>query len=121
MASNSESVFKVQQNKSIGRYATATKSLAAGSIVFAEYPFVVGPKTNSRAVCLECCEPIDGTQNGPKCPKCFWPLCQDCKLNSNRKHHLKECALFVENKVKYHDLPTPQQECLQLECITPLR
>lgn len=121
MASKSERFFKVQQNKSVGRYLTATESLTAGSVIFEEYPFVVGPKPNSRAVCLECCEPIDGTQNGPKCNKCGWPMCEDCKLNSDRKYHSKECAIFVENKVKFHNLSTPQQECLQLECITPLR
>lgn len=121
MNRNENNFIKIQEKKSVGRYATATRALTAGSIIFEEIPFVIGPNPNTRAVCLECCAPIDGTSNGPKCNKCGWPMCDDCKLNSNRKHHSKECELFIQNKVKFHNLVTPHQICLQLDCITPLR
>lgn len=121
MASITENFFKVEKNDTVGRYTTATKALSAGSVVFEEYPFVVGPKPSTRAVCLECCEPVDGTSNGPRCNKCHWPMCDDCKLNSDRKYHSRECELFQANKVKFQNLPTPNHDCLQLDCITPLR
>lgn len=121
MSSEAKSYFKIEQNDSVGRYAIATKALTAGSVIFEEYPFVVGPKPNSKVVCLECCEPIDGTDKGPRCNKCGWPMCEDCRLNSTKKYHSKECELFVANKVKFQNLPASHQECLQLDCITPLR
>lgn len=121
MGLEGEKHFKIQQKESVGRYATATKALTAGSVIFEDLPFVVGPNPNTRTVCLECCAPVDGTVNGTRCNKCGWPMCDDCKLNSNRKIHEKECELFVQNKVKFHNLVTPHQMCLQLDCITPLR
>lgn len=121
MASTTKNFFKIGKSESMGRYATATKALTAGSVICEEYPFVVGPKPSSQAVCLECCGPVDGTSAGPRCNKCFWPLCEDCKLNSTRKYHSKECELFRENKVIFQNLPTANHECLQLDCITPLR
>lgn len=116
-----ETFFKVQHKETVGRFATATKTLPAGSIVFEEIPFVIGPNPDTRAVCLECCAPVDGTTDGSRCNKCGWPMCVDCKLNSTRKHHSKECEIFQQNKVKFHNLVTPHQICLQLNCISPLR
>lgn len=113
--------FTVQQKDAIGRYAVASQALNAGSIVFEELPFVVGPNPSTKPICLECCAPVDGTKGGPRCNKCGWPMCDDCKLNSTRKYHGKECELFQQNKVKFFDLVTPHQNCLQLDCITPLR
>lgn len=121
MVSDGKTLFKVEKKNSVGRYATAVETLPAGSIVFEELPFVVGPLANSRAVCLECCAPVDGTANGPRCNKCDWPMCDDCKLNSTRKHHEKECEIFEQNKVKFYALASPHQNCLQLECIMALR
>lgn len=121
MVSNAESNFKIKQNDSVGRYAVATKTLKAGDVLFEEYPFAVGPKTNSAAVCLECCAPIDGTEKGSKCGKCGWPLCESCKLNTTLPNHSGECEVFQQNKVKFYCLPQPGQVCLQFECITPLR
>lgn len=113
--------FKVQQKETVGRFATAIKDLKAGSVVLEDTPFVVGPNPNTKPVCLECCAPVDGRKDGPRCNKCGWPMCDDCKLNSTRKYHQKECDLFVENKVKFFDLVSPHQICMQLDCITPLR
>ncbi|XP_031629663.1 SET domain-containing protein SmydA-8-like isoform X2 [Contarinia nasturtii] len=113
--------FQIKEKKIVGRYATATKALTAGSVVFEEAPFVIGPNPDSTAICLECYAPVDGTIYGTRCNKCGWPMCDECKLNSSRKNHSKECELFVQNKVKFHNLSTPHQICLQLDCITPLR
>lgn len=121
MSSSEKIHFKIQQKESCGRYATATEPLAAGSVVFEEIPFVIGPNPNSRVVCLECCAPVDGTANGTRCNKCGWPMCDDCKLNSSRKYHEKECAHFVQNNVRFYNMVTPHQVCLQMDCIAPLR
>lgn len=121
MVSDTIKNFKLLQNDQLGRYAVASKSLGAGSVIFEEIPFAVGPKPDSSAVCLECCAPVDGSNDGPRCNKCNWPMCDDCKLNSSRKYHSKECELFQQNKIKFQNLPTPHHVCLQLDCITPLR
>lgn len=121
MVVDTKNHFKVLQNDQLGRYTVATQTLPAGSIVFEEYPFAIGPKTSSPAICLECCAPVDGTSNGPRCNKCDWPMCDDCKLNSKRKLHATECELFQSRRVKFQNLPTAHQICLQLDCITPLR
>lgn len=113
--------FKVLQQDKVGRYAVATKPLSAGSIIFEEHPFAIGPKAGSPAICLECCTPVDGSSNGPRCNKCGWPLCDDCKLNSSRQLHARECELFQSKRVKFQHLPTAHHVCLQLDCITPLR
>lgn len=121
MVSDEIKHFTVERRDSVGRFTVATETLAAGAIIFEELPYVIGPQANTRAVCLECCAPVDGTKNGTRCNKCGWPMCDDCKLNSTRKHHEKECEVFQQNKVKFYDLVTPYQNCLQLECITALR
>lgn len=121
MTSNSTNLLRVEQNSDIGRYAVAAKAVVAGTIILEELPFVVGPKPNTPTICLECCTPVDGTANGTRCQHCHWPLCDDCKLNSPRKNHSIECAEFVKNNVKFQNLPTANQICLQLDCITPLR
>lgn len=121
MVLEAKNLFKVQQNDSIGRFTVASSDLKAGSIVYEEIPYVIGPNPSTRALCLECCAPVDGTSNGPRCNKCGWPMCDDCKLNSTRKYHEKECAIFDQNKVKFFDLVTPHQICMQLDFITPLR
>lgn len=110
--------FEINEKTELGRYSIAAKSIVAGEILFEEYPFVVGPKPNTSPVCLGCCCPVDGSENGPRCPECRWPLCTDCKDNDL---HRKECKLFVENKVIFHAFPSFDSACMQLDCITPLR
>lgn len=121
MVVDTKNHFKVLHQEKLGRYAVATKSLSAGSIIFEELPFAIGPKVSSPAICLECCTPVDGSSNGPRCNKCNWPMCDECKLNSSRKLHARECELFQSNRVKFQNLPTANHVCLQLDCITPLR
>ncbi|XP_037035204.1 SET domain-containing protein SmydA-8-like [Bradysia coprophila] len=110
--------FEVKQSSEFGRYTTATKNILAGDIIFEEYPFVVGPKANVPPVCLVCCYTVDGSENGPRCPKCRWPLCGNC---IGHEYHLEECDLFVQNHVKFEDFESYEEPCLQLDCITPLR
>ncbi|XP_053691863.1 SET domain-containing protein SmydA-8 [Sabethes cyaneus] len=114
--------FKVLENPELGRYSVAAKVIQAGEILFEEKPFAIGPKVDSPPVCLECCCTVDGSAAGPKCAFCGWPICEECGENlSNIVYHKKECALFVENKVKFQNVPNSNISCIQLDCITPLR
>lgn len=110
--------FEVKQCSEFGRYTIATKNILAGDIIFEEYPFVVGPKPSVPPVCLVCCYPVDGSEDGPRCPDCRWPLCENC---IGHKFHLEECKIFVQNKVKFYDFASYEEPCMQLDCITPLR
>lgn len=44
--------FKELQNDVLGRYAVAARNLEADELIHEELPFVVGPKSDSRVVCL---------------------------------------------------------------------
>ncbi|KAJ6640179.1 SET domain-containing protein SmydA-8, isoform A [Pseudolycoriella hygida] len=109
--------IKLTENRTLGRYAIVTDNVSAGEILFEEYPFVVGPKSNSKLICLVCCRPID--TDGLRCPKCKWPLCEKCV---DEQIHRLECEIFVNNSVKFYGAYGSENEvCLQLDCITPLR
>ncbi|XP_055542478.1 SET domain-containing protein SmydA-8 [Wyeomyia smithii] len=113
---------KVLENAELGRYSVADRNINAGEVLFEENPFAIGPKADSFPVCLECCRSVDGNAGGPKCPLCGWPMCEDCSENLNNiVNHKKECALFVENKVKFQNVKDSNASCVQLDCITPLR
>lgn len=104
----------------MGRYAIIDENVSAGEILFDEYPFVVGPKNNSKIICLVCCSPFNAVaSNVPKCVKCKWPLCENC---IGEQIHNLECEVFVENSVQFYDLNEAENDvCCQLDCITPLR
>lgn len=109
---------KLKENAILGRYAIIDRNVSAGEILFEEYPFVFGPKNNSKIICLACCRPLYGNVV-QKCPKCKWPLCENC--HDEEMHNL-ECEIFVKNSVPFYDLIGMENEvCLQLDCITPLR
>lgn len=112
--------IKLTENRTLGRYAIIDQNVCAGDILFEEYPFVVGPKNNSKIICLVCCRPLNGpAANEHKCPKCKWPLCEKC---INEQIHNLECEIFVKNAVSFYDVHgTGNEVCLQLDCITPLR
>lgn len=111
--------IKITENKILGRYAITSENVSAGEILVEEYPFVFGPKSNSKVICLVCCESVDETSSGPRCPKCNWPLCDKCI--DEDVHHL-ECDVFVKNGVVFYNFKgTGNEVCLQLDCITPLR
>lgn len=112
--------IKLTENRTLGRYAVIDEKVSAGEILFDEYPFVVGPKNNSKVLCLVCCRPLHGATNaGQRCPKCKWPLCEKC---INEQIHELECEIFARNSVAfYNSNETENEVCLQLDCITPLR
>lgn len=114
-------LMSVVRRPSLGRYACANIKLSAGDLIIDELPFVVGPKPNVPPVCLACYTPVDGSGDGPRCPRCRWPLCEKCQKIFDGGHHAGECAIFVANKVKFQDFPFADVPCLQLDCITPLR
>lgn len=112
--------FCVKKNHEFGRFAVATKEIQSGEIVLSESPFVVGPKSGSLCVCLECFRRIDATANGTRCKNCFWPLCVD-HFERSCENHKRECDIFKAAKCKFFNLSDPDAICLQLDCITPLR
>lgn len=112
-------VFNVLECPELGRYGVASRNLKAGEIIFAEQPFAIGPKASSSPLCLECACPLDGGASGPKCPKCGWPLCEECV--ESVVYHKEECDLFVKHKAKFQNVQDSDDSCVQLDCITPLR
>lgn len=116
-----DNFIETQQNDIFGRFSIAKEFIPAGTVLFEETPFVIGPKPNTTPLCLECCCSVDGTVNGSRCSNCKWPLCEECQKNLNLKYHCLECEVFTKNKVRFQNLPSADQLCLQLDCITPLR
>jgi hypothetical protein len=113
--------FSIEKNSELGRYAVATEDLQPGSYLFDELPFAVGPKARTLCCCLECYCLIDGTASGSRCEKCSWPLCVDCSKLTEFSSHKRECEIFQAAKCKFYNLPDPNMDCIQLDCITPLR
>lgn len=114
--------YKVLECPELGRYAVSAKNLKAGEVILEETPFAIGPKVDSAPLCLECCCPVDGGADGPKCSTCGWPLCEECNDDKDSiVYHKQECALFVKNKVKFQNVEDSTASCMQLDCITPLR
>ena len=113
----------VKRNDEYGRYVTAAQALIAGDILFEEIPFAYGPKQDSPVVCLNCYCPLDGAvENGQRCSKCTWPLCDACnKLEQCNIHVDCECHVFSESKAKFQNSSKITERCTQMDCITPLR
>lgn len=130
-------LVEVKQNKTLGRYATVSKDVLAGEILFEEDPFVVGPKPQIGICCLGCCRLLVSNKNDvvnkpapvaftQRCAKCEWPLCsENCPMR--RWHDEAECNIFAENRVKFYgilndvDADDGENVCMQMDCITPLR
>uniref|UniRef100_A0A336M3G2 CSON011387 protein n=1 Tax=Culicoides sonorensis TaxID=179676 RepID=A0A336M3G2_CULSO len=123
--SKKDEKFKVLHNEILGRYAVAAHDLEEDELIHEEMPFVVGPKSDSRVVCLECYCPVDGGVNGPRCDLCSWPLCMSCNSNYRKsksfKYHGDECEIFRENAFKFQNVLDSTKPCPQFECITPMR
>ncbi|XP_039444036.1 SET domain-containing protein SmydA-8-like [Culex pipiens pallens] len=115
----SKDQFTVLESPELGRYGVARRNLRAGEIIFEEQVFAIGPKASTSPLCLECASPVDGGADGPKCPQCGWPLCEECVRSV--VYHKAECDLFVKNKVKFQNQQNTDGCCAQLDCITPLR
>lgn len=114
--------FSIEKNPELGRFAIASRDIESGDKFFEELPFIVGPKPNTTCCCLECYSPVNATSSGSRCENCFWPLCEQCKnLSEPLTHHKRECDVFKAAKCKFFNLKDPNDICLQLDCITPLR
>ncbi|XP_050101373.1 SET domain-containing protein SmydA-8 [Anopheles aquasalis] len=117
-----DEAYRVQECPELGRYGVAARDLKAGERLFSELPFAVGPKLDSPPLCLECCCPVDGGEGGPRCPRCGWPLCEDCAAEAAPlPYHGAECAVFAEKRVRFQSVEDSTAGCVQLDCITPLR
>lgn len=113
--------FSIEKNSELGRFAIATRDLIAGEFLVEEIPFAVGPKANTKCCCLECYSPVDATSSGSRCENCSWPLCENCRQLSDLLAHKRECDLFKDAKCKFFNLRDSSADCIQLDCITPLR
>lgn len=113
--------FNIEINDEIGRHAILSENICAGDIILDELPYVIGPKHNSPVICLECYRPVNMKNGESTCLICGWPLCNDCQVKKNA--HKLECELFSKENVIFHanNYMSSLIECLQLDCITPLR
>ena len=68
-------------------------------MILYDSPAVLGPKSATDNVCLQCLKKVDGTMT---CTKCGWPVC-DLKCQ-NGKTHLKECAILAGGAEKVHNV-----------------
>lgn len=121
MCNDTPNLLRIYRRPSLGRYAQAARNISAGEIFIDEIPFVIGPKPSVPPICLGCYIPINGGKEGPKCPRCHWPLCEKCAESLDDSHHAAECRVFVANKVQFQSFPFVDAACMQLDCITPLR
>ncbi|XP_058056982.1 SET domain-containing protein SmydA-8 [Anopheles bellator] len=120
-----DETYRVLESPELGRYGVAARDLRAGERLFVELPFAIGPKLDSPPLCLECCCPVDGGDSGPRCPRCGWPLCEDCAAVLSTPelatYHRAECAVFAEKCIRFQAVEDSTAGCVQLDCITPLR
>uniref|UniRef100_A0A182MZA2 SET domain-containing protein n=1 Tax=Anopheles dirus TaxID=7168 RepID=A0A182MZA2_9DIPT len=117
-----DGTYQVLECPELGRYGVAGRDLQAGDRLFEERPFAVGPKLDSPPLCLECCCPVDGGPDGPRCARCGWPLCEDCcGAGATLLYHRGECGVFAACRVRFRAVEDSTAGCIQLDCITPLR
>lgn len=114
-------LFNIEKNSEFGHYVVASNNIEAGQLLFEEYPFAYGPKSNTKCICLECYKFINGDCSGGRCQECSWPLCEGCAKLSELKCHRAECKIFKRNKCRFYNVLNPSSICIQLDCITPLR
>lgn len=113
--------YAVKRSAELGRYMVASVELQPGDVILEESPLVVGPKQNSRVVCLGCYAAVDGRDEGDRCTACGWPLCQECANGEATAHRAAECKIFADARAKFQNLLQEDAVCLQMDCITPLR
>ncbi|KAL1398667.1 hypothetical protein pipiens_008785 [Culex pipiens pipiens] len=118
----SAELYKVLECPEMGRYGVASRDLRAGEIAYEDTPFAIGPSVGSAPLCLECACPVDGCAGGARCPRCGWPLCEECGAEIEASvYHKAECELFAKHGVKFQNVEDSSEACVQLDCITPLR
>ncbi len=87
----------------------ATRDIKSGSVIFTEYPLIVGPdwsydlfNSASTFNCVGCFEPIRMLNH--HCPLCKWPCCSpDCIGLRNSKLHDIECSFLKGGLGPKHD------------------
>ena len=92
-------------DNSQGRILVATSNIAAGEVIFEDYPFVVGPFTVSQPVCLICSsKPIGEARGSLTCEgNCGFLVCKDelsCIGASRCNWHAIECKIIKESKLE---------------------
>lgn len=120
MLENPGDIWRIDNDHKLGRFGRANRHINAGEIIIDELPFVIGPKPSTSPICLGCYDPVDGSDAGPRCKRCCWPLCNECQLIVDQTHHVSECQIFVESRSKFQNFPS-KDACMQLDCIMPLR
>ncbi|KAI5712324.1 hypothetical protein M8J76_002915 [Diaphorina citri] len=111
--------MKLCEDKVLGRYYIASRSIKAGEVVLREPPLVQGPCQMTGPVCLGCLKAIS-YHSSEECPKCGWPLCRDPKCRES-EHHTPECDWTANKrgkKIKISNFTTPHPS---YECIIALR
>jgi len=80
--------YRIESSPVVGRHLMACRDLKPGDIILKESPLVMGPKMNSRPLCLGCYADVDGRF---VCPRCGWPMCgpQCCA----QPGHAAECQV----------------------------
>jgi hypothetical protein len=91
-------VFQLCEDKVLGRYYIASRSIKAGEVVLREPPLVQGPCQMTGPVCLGCLKAIS-YHSSEECPKCGWPLCRDPQCRES-EHHTPECDWTANKRGK---------------------
>ncbi|XP_055920729.1 SET domain-containing protein SmydA-8 isoform X2 [Eupeodes corollae] len=120
-----KNLTEIEYSPVLGRYLVASEAVSESDVLIEEYPFAYGPKLSSPVVCLGCFVPVNCNLDGFRCPKCGWPLCQDCIISDGAEVHQKECEVFKSANAKFYvikdDEYRKRNECVQLDCVMPLR
>uniref|UniRef100_A0A6A7FNU5 Protein msta-like n=2 Tax=Hirondellea gigas TaxID=1518452 RepID=A0A6A7FNU5_9CRUS len=107
--------WKVAKHSELGRYMVATRDIAAGDLIMADAPILIGPKQITEPVCLACYRPVDGSY---KCKKCGFPMCDsDCQ---DADTHQPECEAVSGSGRPVHVTLFGENNPLY-ECITVVR
>ena len=82
-----------------GRGLVATRNIAAGELIFADFPSVAGPFTLSKPICLNClAEDVSPPQLSQKCSGgCNYYVCKSgCADAKHGWHSEEECRILKE-------------------------
>ncbi|XP_059610034.1 SET domain-containing protein SmydA-8-like [Phlebotomus argentipes] len=103
--------FELKVDEVMGRYLVATRDIKQGEVILKERPMVIGPKINSRVLCLGCHRFLSlqpKQKNYYKCSQCNWPLCgASCEQSFV---HQAECSLMASRKFKAQINASPGDE-----------
>ena len=80
------------------RHMVATRDIKAGELIFTETPLSVGPRWNTRPVCLGCYN-TRITRDTPACKRCGFPVCSE-RCSEAPEHRDFECSALFNNNYK---------------------